>query len=445
MQYVRDMWGIEPDPCQVQMLQAVATGDRVAMRSGHGVGKSTGVAWTILWYLDTRYPAKVPVTGSNFEQLKATTWAEVGAWLRRKPAGLQAFWDYTTESLRLRERPEESFAVLRTAAKDQAQRLAGFHSENLLSVVDEASAVDDAIFEVLGGALTTAGSKQVLTGNPTQASGKFYRAFHEERALWNTIHVSCLDSPRVARAWVDEQRAAYGEDSNVWRVRVLGEFPTSDADGVVPLELVEAAVDRAVEMLDVPPIWGVDIARFGDDRSALVVRQGNYVVEPPEIWRGMDTMQSAGRIARRFRETPKALQPAEICVDVIGVGAGVVDALKQEGLPVRAVNVAESAALDARYARQRDELWWRAREWFAARDTKIGDFQELIAELTLPRYFLLPSGKIKVEAKDEIKKRGARSPDIADAFVLTFAGNPMSRLARRFGAPPISFPTSIWD
>lgn len=438
------MWGVQPDPCQVDLLTALATGDRVAMRSGHGVGKSTGVAWAILWYLDTHYPAKVPVTGSNFDQLKATTWAEVGSWLRRKPAGLQSFWEYTTESIRLRERPEESFAVIRTAAKDQAQRLAGFHSENLLSVVDEASAVDDLIFEVLGGALTTEGAKQVMTGNPTQASGRFYRAFHEERHLWKTIHVSCLDSPRVARSWIEEQRSAYGEDSNVWRVRVLGEFPTSDADGVVPLELVEAAVDRDVAMVDVPPIWGVDIARFGDDRSALVIRQGNYAIEPPDIWRGMDTMQSAGRIAKRYRETPREMKPAEICVDVIGVGAGVVDALKQEGLPVRAVNVAESASIDTRYARQRDELWWRAREWFAARDTKIGDFQELIAELTMPRYFLLPSGKIKVEAKDDIKKRGARSPDIADAFVLTFAGNPMSRLARRVGSP-LSFPTSIWD
>jgi len=305
VRFVRQAFGAKPDPWQADFMRAVASEQAVAVRSGHGPGKSTALAWIILWFAHTRRPFKVPVTGSNFDQLKATLWAEVGMWLRKMPAPLQKAWNYTTEGLSLLDAPEECFVALRTAAKDKSQNLAGFHSENVLVVVDEASAVDDLIFEVLDGALTGKRSKIVLAGNPVLPYGRFFRAFHKERALWKTFHVSSEDSPRVDRAWVEKQAASYGRDSNVYRIRVLGEFPTNDADGVIPLPLIEAAVNRPVARIQhVRPIWGVDVGgeplrpsadiEIKNAASALAKRQANALLEPIKSWLGKNPTQLAG-------------------------------------------------------------------------------------------------------------------------------------------------------
>ena len=181
-------------------------------------------------------------------------------------------------------------------------------------------------------------------------------------------------------------------------------------------------------------MWGLDVARFGDDRTALVKRAGNVIIEVPKMWRGKDTMQVAGLIKLEYDEAMDAkCEPHEILVDVIGIGAGVVDRLRELGLPVRGINVAESPAVREQYLRLRDELWWKAREWFGNRACKIPEPQGLtngeedpmellISELSQPKYTASSSGKILIETKDDMKKRGLSSPDLADAFCLTFAG-----------------------
>lgn len=459
VRFVREMFGAEPDPWQADFLRAVANNNRVAVRSGHGVGKSTAVAWLVLWFAHTRRPFKIPVTGSNFDQLQKTTWAEIGVWYRKMPPPFQKAWEYTTEMLRLRDAPEECFAALRTASKERAQNLAGFHSENVLVVVDEASAVDDLIYEVLSGALTTRGSKLVLTGNPTLASGRFHRAFADADSTFKQFHVPTFGSRWVEPGWIEEQARDYGEGSNYYRVRVLGEFPTSDADGVIPLDLVTSAVDRVVApMQSIRPIWGLDVGGEPmslsakadaptNDRSALAKRQGNVLMEPVKWWRGKSTTEVAGLVHREWLDTPEDLRPAEIVVDVIGIGKGVYDTLKVEGVPVRACNVGETHAVEDRFARLRDQLWWKAREWFEALDCSIPRDQELIGELSVPKYGPLPSGKIKVEGKAELAARKVRSPDLADAFIMTFAGNPHSTryAAAQFRAPADDRPWSGHD
>jgi phage terminase large subunit len=434
---------------QLEALEAYATQDRISIRSGHGVGKSAMLSWIVLHFLCTRFPCKVPVTGSNYDQLKATLWAELAAWFRRMPQSLQDQWELGAESIAMRAAPRESFAVLRTASKERAQNLAGFHSENVLVVVDEASAVDDLIYEVLGGALTTAGAKLLLTGNPTQGAGYFFRSHNENRAQWWTRKVSCLDVDRVSPAWVEEQRLAYGEQSNVFRVRVLGEFPRSDEDGVIPLDLIEAAVGRPVGTIDVRPIWGLDVARYGDDSTALAKRQGNSLMEPVREWRNKDTQEVAGIVLNEWMETPANMRPSAIAIDVIGIGAGVFDVLKRverlkdNGTVVSAVNVAEGSSRSERYERLRDQLWFDARDWFAARDCKLADDQPTMGELAGPRYKIQPSGKLKVESKDDMKARGIRSPNRADAFVMTFAPVEMvsrttARRAGMLGMAPVT-------
>jgi hypothetical protein len=260
-----------------------------------------------------------------------------------------------------------------------------------------------------------------MAGNPTRTSGFFYDTHHSLRNRWHTMHVSCLDVPR-AQGHIEDIRAKYGDNSNAWRVRVLGEFPTSDDETVIPLELVLAAVGRDVSSLDYYPVWGVDVARFGDDRTALAKRQANRLLEPIKHWNSTDLMVTTGMIKAEYEETPYDMRPREILIDAIGLGAGVYDRCKELGLPVRAINVGEAAATRENCMRLRDELWFKGREWFQDRTCSMPQDEALIAELTSPTYTFSSTGKMVVESKAEMKKRGLRSPDLADAFLLTFAG-----------------------
>jgi hypothetical protein len=180
------------------------------------------------------------------------------------------------------------------------------------------------------GALSTPGAKVVMAGNPTRTSGFFYDTHHSLRDRWHTMHVNCLDVPR-AQGHIEDIKAKYGDNSNAWRVRVLGEFPTADDETVIPLELVMSAVGRDVSSLSYYPVWGVDVARFGDDRTALAKRQANKLLEPIRWWHSTDLMVTVGRIKAEYDETHYDMRPWAILIDVIGLGAGVYDRCKELG------------------------------------------------------------------------------------------------------------------
>jgi hypothetical protein len=420
--FVKQALRVRPEPWQANALHAVASRDRLAVRSGHGVGKSAWLAWLILWWLLTRFPARVAATAPTAHQLADVLWGEIAKWHRRLPEALRAELALKSDRLELAAAPNESFAAARTARREQPEAFQGFHCEHMLFIADEASGIDDAIFEVGTGAMSTQGAKTVLAGNPTRNSGYFFDAFHRLRSRWWTCRVSSEDVVR-ARGHIEDVIGTYGPESNAYRVRVLGEFPESMDEAVIPLEWIEAAIAREVEpTISFRPVWGLDVARFGDDRTALARRRGNAMPEPVTWWRGKDTMQTAGLVMDEWRAAPESDRPSEILVDAIGIGAGVVDRLFELGLPARGVNVAEQPAAGDRFARLRDELWWRAREWFAARDCRIASDSALVAELSAPSFAFTSSGRLLIESKDDLKARGLASPDLADAFVLTFAG-----------------------
>ena len=269
--------------------------------------------------------------------------------------------------------------------------------------------------------MSTPGAKTLMTGNPTRTSGYFYDSFHSSRKLWSTHKVACSDSKMVTKRYVEEMKEKYGSTSNIYRVRVLGEFPSGDEDAVIPLALIEDAVSRQVDQVDGNMVWGLDVARFGSDRSSLAKRMENTLTEPIRFWRGKDLMQLCGIVVDEFNKMKGNEIPHEILIDSIGVGAGVVDRLMELGLPARGINVAETPSIQTRFNRLRDELWWKTREWFEERNTHIPDQDELIAELAMPRYNYTSAGKLKVESKAEMRKAGMQSPDLADALCLTFA------------------------
>jgi hypothetical protein len=420
-----------PEEWQWKASRIVVERRRLSVRSGHGVGKSAFMAWCILWFCICYFPCKVPATAPTGHQLGDVLWSELAMWhgiLKRNLPALGNEFEWTAGAFRLRSNPSESFAVARTSRPEKPEALQGFHSANILFLIDEASGVPDNIFEVAEGALSTDGAFVVMAANPTRQSGYFYDSHHKMRAEWGTLHVDGESCPRVSQAYIERMAKKYGKHSPIYQVRVKGNFAAA-ADGVISLELCEAAKVRDVALnTKAPIIWGLDVARFGDDSTALAKRQGNHQLEKIREWYGKDTMQVAGIIKAEWDRTQKEQRPASINVDVIGIGAGVVDRLSELHLPVYGVNVAEAAAVneheDKQFNRLRDELWWKGREWLEAMDSKlIEDDDDLIGELTTPKYTILSNGLIKVEGKPDLKKRGVASPNRADAWLLTFASD----------------------
>jgi hypothetical protein len=423
--FVREVLNTEPDVWQIEFLNHIAKGNRrISVRSGHGVGKSTASAWAMLWYLFLRFPVKIVVTAPTSSQLYDALFAEVKRWVKVLPPMLQEQLEVKQDRIEMKDANNEAFISARTSRAEQPEALQGVHSDNVMLVADEASGIPEQVFEAAAGSMSGHAAVTLLLGNPVRSSGFFFDTHNRLANDWVTMKVSCADSPRVSEAYIEEMKARYGEESNAYRIRVLGEFPRSDDDTVIPMELLELATNRDVEASKhAPLVWGLDVARFGSDRSALCKRQGNAVVEPIKTWKNLDLMQLTGAVVAEYEILVPSQRPQEILVDSIGLGAGVVDRLKELGLPARGINVAESPAMGGTYRNLKAELWHKAKAWLEQRDCRMPKDEALIAELATVRYSFTSNGKIQIEGKDELKKRGMSSPDRADAFCLTFASD----------------------
>lgn len=446
--FVYDVIKADPDEQQAEILRAVAQpGAHVSVRAGHGTGKSSVESWIILWYLSCFDDCRIPCTAPSAHQLYDILWAEVAKWRGQMNTLFSQRLLQTQDKIVVRGQERNQFAIARTSRRDQPEALQGFHAENVLFVIDEASAVEDKVFEVAEGALSSAGSRVIMCGNPTRSDGYFFRSHTTDRAHWNCIHMSSERSRFVDKKWSEEMALKYGKDSNVYRVRVLGEFPTQSDDTLIPIDWVTAAVGRDI---DIQPafrrIAGLDVARFGNDANGYVVRQGQVITKIAE-WSHCDLMATCGRVAAAYRENKEF---DAVYVDVIGMGSGVVDRLQEMGVPAFGINVAESpsGANDGRFMRLRDQLWWAVREWFSGHGCRIEPgltlCDQLIAECSGVRYNLTSAGKTVIESKDDMKKRGMASPNLADSLCLTFApGKEVSVVQTRARARKVIVPSSL--
>ena len=440
VEFAGEVLGVELWAKQRELLSALPDHHRVAVKSGNGLGKGFGAAVAVLWYLYTHDPAIVLSTAPTFRQVRYILWRQIHNLYRRAPQALggkllDTRWDLD----------DDRYALgLSADGPDQFQ---GFHSPNMLIVVDEAEGVNDNIYEAIEAVMTSAEPRLLLIGNPTTTSGMFRRAFHEERQIYHCITISALDSPNlqaekvvvpglVTARWVHERRQIWGEDNPLYRSRVLGEFPDQAEDSLIRLSQVEAAVERwrAFQLAQangsaaLPPAGGdiagetvlaVDVARYGSDHSVILRRQGQRV-EEIRTFNGLDTMQLAGWVAAAIREC----QPLRTCVDEVGVGAGVVDRLREQGYGVRGINVAQAARQKEIFANLRAEGYWRLRELFAAGEIAIPPDQQLVGELVSLRYQHDSRGRVLLERKEDMRKRGVPSPDRADALMLAFLDPP---------------------
>ena len=414
---VQSLFGVTPTPQQCELLNAAAVpGAHVTVRSGHGTGKTTSLAWLILLFVLTHEDSRVPCTAPTGHQLQSVLWAEIAKWHSRMPPGLREQVTVQADQVKIKGAEHAQFAIGRTARKENPEALQGFHAENLMFVVDEASGVPDAIFQAAEGALSTPGARVILTSNPTQTSGYFYDTHNRDREHWTRLHFSCLDSPLVAPEYIEKMQGKYGEDSDIYKIRVAGDFPSASARQLIPRDLAEEASRRHLRVEEygfAPVAYGLDVARYGDCKSVLMRRQGLWS-KLVRWWGKTDLMALADCVAGNM-----VVDPPQACFIDTGMGAGVIDRLRQLGWKNIIDVIFGAAPGDARFANKRAEMWWLMKEWLEQGGV-IPPEMALIDDLCGPEYFFTPSGKIMLESKEDMMDRGLPSPDYGDALATTF-------------------------
>lgn len=413
-----DVWQADTLRDLGEALQAGApTADaiRMAVASGHGVGKSALVAWLILWAMTTRPHLNGVVTANTGTQLETKTWRELAIWHKR---AINAHWfRWSATKFSQVDHPETWFVAAIPWAKERSEAFAGQHAEHVLVIYDEASAVDNAIWEVSEGAMTTAGAMWFAFGNPTRNTGRFRECFGRFAHRWITRQVDSRTARMANKAQIEQWIADYGEDSDFVRVRVRGVFPRAGSAQFIDADTIEAARTRDVDAdARAPILMGVDVARFGDDQSVIRFRQGRDARSiPPLSFRGVDTMQLTG-IVSMWASKVGAMS---VFVDGNGVGGGVVDRLRQLRVPVIEVQAGAKARNESDYVNKTAEMWGEMREWL--KTGAIDDHHDLLADLGGREYGFDSNSRLQMEKKDDMKKRGLSSPDHADALALTFA------------------------
>jgi len=392
---------------------------RVCICSGHGVGKSVLAAWLVIWVMATRPHCRGVVTASTFQQLSTRTWAAVTQWLKMS---LVADWfEISSDRLWFKGQKEAWFTSAQTALEQNSESFAGIHaaSSSPFVIVDEASGVPDKLFEVSMGATTDGEPFVIALGNPTRNSGWFYRAaFGSDRARWIRFSVDSRQSKFSNKALLAEWIEDFGLDSDFVRVRILGEAPKASFTQFIPHDIVAMCRKfKAESYQHMPLIFGVDVARQGDDRSAIVARQGRKV-RLLAVYRGLDTVELAHCVA----EFIEAEKPAAVAIDSTGLGAGTYDELKHCGYG-RFLHefMAGGKATDPNvHANRRAEAWSLMRDALKA-GLELPDSPDWETDLCGTEYGFNPKGAILLEPKDSMKSRGLASPDLADALSFTFA------------------------
>lgn len=423
-----------------EIIESIRDNRKTTIRSCHGSGKTFTVASGALWFLAAFQPSIVVDTAPTHRQVANQFWREFRRAHKRAKINLGG------ELLKTQYNIDEDWYAIgvstkETTGEDTADKFQGFHGENILFIVDEASGVLDAIMEAIDGAMSGGLTvRLVYTGNPTRRTGRFADSFTDSG--FKKIHINAFETPNftangilsakdlteekvkkakiiipglVTPEWAWEMLKKYTEDSDVWRVRVLGDPPQKESDTVISIDLVERAIDADRTREGEEEIIGVDPARFGDDFTAFVYRKGNYAKVLEKI-HGQDTMAVAGR-AKNWLKT---FSNAKMHIDIIGMGTGVFDRLREQpevANRVCGVNTALPANDKERYKNLRAEGWDDlAKEWLK---TGVLEKHEDWYQLAKPRYKIISTGQMLIESKEDMKKRKISSTDVGDAFVLT--------------------------
>lgn len=445
--FITDILAERPWSIQAQIAESVRDNPNTAVPSCYGSGKDWIAARIGVWWVCTG--GILVATSNSFPQLRDIFWRELRtAWKRGDLPGKPSWGN----DLRWDVYEDGSWAIGRKPEDTDPEGLQGIHGARVLTIVDEANGVSSDLWMATDGLMVNEASRRLAIGNPYEPAGPFFEACR--KPTWHVIPISVFDTPNftgepvpdkaqaelVGPFWLEERRKEGLEGTPWWQAKVLGQFPDTASNSVIPLAWVEAARGRA-HIPDAKEWAGLDVARFGSDDSVLLEGSGNGP-ESVRVVHGQDTMAVAGLgmdYLHRRRGT--------LGVDVIGVGGGVVDRIREQRPPgtLVAVNVGESAQHDPDLlVNLRAEVWWDVRRLLDPSNTddplslaRLDEnaYQRLRSELTAPTYRMTSAGKVQIESKDEMRARGLPSPDLADAFCLAIHAR--SRARRRvssFGA-----------
>lgn len=408
---------------------------RIAIASGHGIGKSALVGQLSKWALDCWVDARVVVTANTETQLVTKTSPEAAKW--HSLAITRDWFNRATMKISSKERPESWRMDFVTWSKNNTEAFAGLHNIGRIIVImtDESSSIDDNVAQVIEGALTDENTVLIwlAMGNPTRNTGWFHSAFHRYRSRWITRQIDARDVEGTNKAYLEDLVNTYGIDSDIVKVRVLGQFPSSSSLQFIGSGLVAAARERQIVQTDYlpsdPVIFGLDHARFGDDQSVLAIRQGRDARSRPwQRWRGANAMQIAGDL----NEAMRRYLPDAVFIDAGGPNAGgVIDRLRQlnpEYDSIFEVHFGQKTkGMTARFnneqrvnvANKRAQMWQNMKAWMER--GILPDEQEIDDDLTGVEYGYDVDNAILLEKKEHMRARGLSSPDNGDALALTFA------------------------
>lgn len=402
----------------------------LAISSGRGIGKSAWLSMLDMWVASCWIGSTGIVTANTETQLRSRTMAELGKW---HTMSINRHW-FEKSSMALR--PAKWFAELvedqlkmdtqyyyidaQSWSAENPDAFAGAHSQiGMMVQFDEASGIPDPIWQVTEGFFTDMAPLRLwlAISNPRRNTGRFFDGFHKDRGFWETRYVDSRTVEGVDVGVYNRIAGKYGEDHDVTRIEVKGQFPRTGSNQFIGREVAQDATSRELVADDgAPLLMGIDVARFGDDESVFRFRRGRDARTLPAMrFRGKDTMALASEAATAIER----LKPDAVFVDGGGVGGGVVDRLKMLGYRVIEVQSGEGARDPDKYLNRRAEMWGEMRDWLVY--GCIDNDEMLVDDLTGPEYGLHLKGQIKLESKDSMKKRGLASPDDGDALALTFA------------------------
>lgn len=400
---------------------------QIAVASGHGIGKSALIAMIMEWAMSTCEDCKIIATAGTGTQLSTKTVPEVQKWFRL--AINSHWWDINATSIRVKDPLHQAMwrTDFITWSIQKTEAFAGLHNQGkrIVIIFDEASSIDDIIWEVTEGALTDEDTEiiWIAFGNPTRNTGEFYRAITGANR-WKKRQIDSRTVEGTNKALLDAQIKEWGEDSDRARVRIRGEFPRGGSTQFISGDLVAQARRRVVEgYKTMPVILGVDVARFGDNRSVIFKRQGRRSEycggKSSAVFYGMDTQVLGGRVQEAIdREHPDA-----VVIDGDGIGGSIYDFLKARGYDRKTALVefhgGQASSDQHKYLNKRAEVWGDMKDWLSG--GQIPDDPEMDTDLTGPDYGYHPTkGCLVLETKDEMRTRGVDSPDLGDALAMTF-------------------------
>lgn len=421
-----------PDEWQIQILKDIGeqlkkgkdlqTAIQEAVASGHGIGKSALISWLIHFAISTHENTRGVVTANTEGQLRTKTWPELSKWHNMFIA--KDLFTYTATAIFCSDKDYEKTWRIDAIpwSKNSPESFAGLHNQGnrILVLFDEASAIDDVIWEVTEGALTDANTEIIWCafGNPTRNSGRFRECFRKYRKFWNTYQIDSRTVKISNKAKIEEWLEAYGEDSDFFKVRVRGVFPSASDLQFISTEIADKAQKQSYKpgaFDHLPVIIGVDPAWTGSDSLEIVMRQGYYMKSLASIPKNDDDWRMAQLIAQ-FEDEYKA---DAVFIDM-GYGTGIYSIGKQLGRKWRLIEFGGKSN-DPVYLNMRAYMWGQMKEWLREGGSIPPNDQALYDDIVGPEAIIDKNGHIQLESKKDMKDRGLPSPNKGDALALTFA------------------------